>query len=58
MDTVVKVDKEFGIWVALVNGLNSFLSEADLLLPLIIIIVTIPSGPDLHQPKIGHLYLG
>lgn len=57
MDAVTNIDKEFGVWVQLVDGLNSFLSETDILLPLITITVIIPSGPDLHQPKLGHLYL-
>lgn len=53
MDEVATKNKEFGFGAQLVDGLNSFLSETDLLLPLITAIVTIPSGPGLHQPKLG-----
>lgn len=48
MDEVPTENKELGFGLQLVDGLNSLLSETDLLPPLITTTVTVPSGPGLH----------
>jgi hypothetical protein len=52
MDEVTTQNKEFGLGVQFVDGLNSLLSQTDLLPPLITTVVTVSSGPGLHQPKL------
>lgn len=53
MNQVTAENKEFGLGVQFVDGLNSLLRETDLLPPLITTAVTIPGGPGLHQPKLS-----